>query len=99
MQLLIVEPALDEAAAALQHYNDIGQTLGADFAAELRRSLELISSQPRAWARTEPGHGEVRKRVMRRFPYSIVYRVETDLVRVVAVMHHRQRPGYWRTRR
>jgi toxin ParE1/3/4 len=98
MQLLLVEPALDEAAAAIQHYSAISPSLGAGFAAELARSLKLITSHPRAWAQTGSRHAELRKRVMARFPYSIIYRVEVDAVRVVAVSHHRQRPGYWRSR-
>jgi len=35
---------------------------------------------------------------MRRFPYSIVYRVETEKVFVLAVAHLRRRPLYWRDR-
>jgi toxin ParE1/3/4 len=98
MQLVIVEPALDEAATALAHYNAISQTLGSDFGAELRRSLELVMSQPRAWAKTGSGRADLRKRVMKRFPYSLIYRIEVECVRVVAVMHHRQRPGHWHGR-
>ena len=32
------------------------------------------------------------------FPFSIVYRVHQDAMQVVAVAHHRRRPGYWRDR-
>ena len=98
MQLLIVEPALDEAAHAVRHYNAISPALGARFAAELARSLELVVSQPRAWARTGAQQAELRKRVLARFPYAVIYRVEADCLRVIAFVHHRQRPGYWRGR-
>jgi plasmid stabilization system protein ParE len=98
MRLEIVEPALDEAAAALRYHSAIGREVGAERAAELARSLDLVTSQPRAWAPTGPRRADLRRRVLARFPYSIVYRVEGDLVRVLAVMHQRQRPGYWRDR-
>ncbi|MBA3346286.1 MAG: type II toxin-antitoxin system RelE/ParE family toxin [Gemmatimonadales bacterium] len=35
---------------------------------------------------------------LRRFPYSLLYRIETDRIYVLAVMHHRRRPGYWTDR-
>jgi plasmid stabilization system protein ParE len=98
MRLEIVEPALDEAATAIEHYRAINQVLGDDFVAELARSLALMQSMPLAWARTGSRLAGMRRRVMARFPYSLIYRVETDCVRVVAVMHQSQRPGYWRGR-
>jgi toxin ParE1/3/4 len=98
MQLEIVEPALDEAAAAIEHYRAINPTLGADFKAELSRALALITAQPRAWARTGSKRHEIRRRVMKRFPYSVIYDVDHERVRVLAVVHQRQRPGYWRSR-
>jgi plasmid stabilization system protein ParE len=98
MRLEIVEPALDEVANAIQHYRAISVSLAADFASEFNRSLALITSQPRAWARTGSQRAELRKRVMARFPYAVIYRVESDCVRVFAVMHHSRRPGYWRSR-
>ncbi len=39
--------------------------------------------------------GETRKRVVSRFPYSILYWFDGMAVHVSAVAHHRRRPGYW----
>jgi hypothetical protein len=36
---------------------------------------------------------------LRRFPYSVVYRIDKDRILIVAFPHDRQRPGYWRSRR
>jgi len=52
MRLEIVEPALDEAATAMQHYRAISVSLAADFVSEFNCSLALITSHPCAWART-----------------------------------------------
>jgi len=98
MRLEIVEPALDEVTKAIQHHRAISVSLAADFASEPNRSLALIASQPRAWAITGSKRSKLRKRVMARFPYAVIYRVESDRVRVFAVTHHSQRPGYWRSR-
>jgi hypothetical protein len=32
------------------------------------------------------------------FPFSLVYRVRHAEIEIVAVAHHRRRPGYWRSR-
>jgi hypothetical protein len=37
-----------------------------------------------------------RKVVMRRFPCSVIYRVEDDTVFVLAFAYHRRTPRYWR---
>jgi len=33
--------------------------------------------------------------VLRKFPYSMFYIVEREVVVIVAVAHHKRRPGYW----
>jgi len=40
-----------------------------------------------------------RRVLVRRFPYSLLYRVDPDVIFVVAVAHVRRRPGYWRSDR
>jgi plasmid stabilization system protein ParE len=40
------------------------------------------------------GNG-MRKRLVHRFPYALLYRVEPAEVVIVAVMHQRRRPDYW----
>lgn len=95
MRLVIVEPALDEADSARRYYANINGELGERFAGELQRSIEWIVEQPMAWA---PIGRRARRRLLNRFPYAVVYRIEADLIRVLAVMHLRRRPGYWRGR-
>ena len=36
--------------------------------------------------------------ILKRYPYSLIYRCDADLVRVVAVAHSKRLPGYWRGR-
>jgi plasmid stabilization system protein ParE len=74
---------------------DPEQDLDAEFLAELRRVARLIGERPLAWTEIEPG---VRRAVMRRFPYSLIYAVEPDEVLVLAVAHQRRGAGYWRDR-
>lgn len=39
--------------------------------------------------------GKVRGKVVSRFPYTLMYRVEDGMVLVLAVAHQKQRPEYW----
>ena len=40
----------------------------------------------------------MRRRMLNRFPYGLLYAVEADRIIVVAVMHLHRRPGYWKDR-
>ena len=39
--------------------------------------------------------GDVRGKVIVRFPYTLMYRMVDDVVIILAVAHHRQRPEFW----
>ena len=41
----------------------------------------------------------VRKKLLRRFPYNVLYSVRSDAIRILAVAHQKRRPFYWRSRR
>lgn len=66
--------------------------LGRRFFGEVRRAENLISQFPELAAEILPG---IRKHVLRKFRYSLIYAVETDRLLILAVAHHSRRPGYW----
>jgi toxin ParE1/3/4 len=66
------------------------------FQDELARALARIGAEPGLGT---PATGGVRMLPIHRFPYSLVYRVQGDDVRVIAVAGQRRRPGYWVGRR
>jgi len=37
----------------------------------------------------------VRRKQLGRFPYQLLYRVDGEEIRILAVMHKRRRPLYW----
>ena len=41
---------------------------------------------------------DIRRALFRVFPCSVLYRDRVGHIQVLAVMHHRQRPGYWESR-
>jgi len=87
--------ARDELRAGVPFYRGESLRLGADFAAEVRSVVQRISEMPLAGSPSEAG---TRRALLRRFPYTIVYSVKSDLVEILAVMHQRRKPQYWRRR-
>lgn len=88
----LAEAELNDAAA---YYARIRPELGEAFIAEVERSVEALSASPLAGPSVEGG---VRWWLLRRFPYSLWYRIGPEHVRVLALAHHKRRPFYWRER-
>ncbi len=86
------EAELHEAA---QFYEGRSGGLGHDFLDEVERVIESIVEQPYSGVRISRN---IRRRILRRFPFGVLYAVEPDGILVVAVMHLRRRPGYWKDR-
>ncbi len=95
MDVRFLTPARLEFLEALSFYESRAPGLGADFLDELERSVESIASNPSLGASFEGG---TRRVLLRRFPFGIIYEILSDHVLVVAVAHHRRRPGHWRDR-
>ena len=66
--------------------------LGRRFFAEVRRAENLISQFPESAEEIRP---RIRKRILRKFRYSLIYSAEKDGLLILAVAHHSRRPGYW----
>lgn len=71
-------------------------TSAEDFADELERALDLLTQFPQLGV---PGAFEPRTLTLNKFPYSLIYRVFPEIIRVIAVAHHSRRPAYWAGRR
>lgn len=95
MNVLFHPAAESEFNAAIDYYEDIEKGLGYDFALEVSSALERIIAFPKAWLVIE---GEIRRSLVRRFPYGILYAEEKDKIHVVAVMHLHRDPEYWKYR-
>ena len=77
---------------AMQYYEAESPGLGVAFLAEVERSTAAITENPEA---APVVGGSVRRRILRRFPYGLLYRIRVDRIRILAVMNLRRRPAYW----
>ena len=87
--------AVAELTEARHWYRDRSDVAAQALVLEQARLFDDISRAPETWPKV---HGELRRYVLRRFPYSILYRMEQSAVVVTAVAHQRRRFGYWRDR-
>jgi toxin ParE1/3/4 len=70
--------------------------LGDAFIAEVQSAVDALVASPLAGQAVED---DVRWWLVRRFPYSVFYRIRADHIRILAIGHQKRRPFYWRARR
>jgi len=85
-----------EFLAAIAYYEDLEPGLGEDFSLEVYFRVLNILSYPNAWPILDD---DVRRCLVNRFPYGILYSVEPDRIYILAVMHLHRYPDYWKHRR
>jgi len=96
MRVIYHRLARIDAIEAAQFYTSRREELGADFIEEVDRAVATIRKHPARWAII---HDDVRQFMLKRFPYSLHYRVVGDTLRVLVVKHHSQHPDYGTDRR
>jgi plasmid stabilization system protein ParE len=94
-RLYLLEAAREELREAVEWYATRSQRAAATFLREVDRATGLIAESPDLWPRFD---GEVQRYVLRSYPYSLLYRKVGTAIEIIAVAHHKRRPGYWRGR-
>lgn len=95
MRVLLTPEARDELREATEWYAERSPSAAAGFVEAYKHARARISELPATWPEIEPG---IRRVLLRRFPYALLYALDGDHALVLAVMHHSRRPGYWRGR-
>jgi plasmid stabilization system protein ParE len=80
--------AVAEAASAYQWYVHRSRSAASRFLDEIDAALERILDDPLRWPRLGP---HVRRCLLRRFPYMIIYQVNRERVLILAIAHGRRR--------
>jgi len=86
-------PALDrELQEVREYYESQSIGLGSDFVDEFERQVLKIATMPERWMVVR---GDLRRSLMKRFPYVIYFRLpEADVIRVTVVKHEKRHPSY-----
>jgi hypothetical protein len=81
-----------EFVQAIDYYEACEAGLGYDFAIEVCAAIERTVAHPKAWPIIEE---DMRRSLVRRFPFGIIYaEIDNELV-IVAVMHLHRDPDCW----
>jgi plasmid stabilization system protein ParE len=90
---IAAEPELNEAAV---YYEKSSAGLGRSFLDDVERAIDQIKHYP------ESGYllnQAIRRVLLRRFPYAVMYSVRRDEIKVLAIANLKRRPFYWRGRK
>jgi toxin ParE1/3/4 len=87
--------ALEEYLGAVSYYAEISPRLAESFINSFESGIEEIGVYPEAWQTVEE---DVRRFLIKRFPFGIYYCIEGDRIMVYAVMHMSRDPNYWKSR-
>ncbi len=95
-ELRVHPDARRELNDAIDYYERESPGLGLIFTNEVDSGFARIREFPDAAPQVVK---RVRRLVLAKFPYSLMYETRVDCLVVLAVAHHRKRPYYWRGRR
>jgi toxin ParE1/3/4 len=87
--------AAREYREAAKYYSDIEQGLGGRFFDEMEGLLRDILNMPDRYRLFDP---PARRHFSDVFPYAVIYLEREDVLWVVAFMHMKRKPGYWKER-
>jgi toxin ParE1/3/4 len=95
LPLIITPEAEEDLAEAKAWYDRQHRGLGGDFILCVEEAFDRIRCIPEGAREVYPG---VRRVVVRRFPYGVFYRVDSDQIAVIAVYDCRRDPRGWQAR-
>lgn len=92
MRVIFTRIATQELEDAVRFYELEYSGLGRKFKEEVRKAAVRVAEYPKAWSLER---GEVRKCLLHKFPYKLMYSVEEDHILIIAVAHQHRKPDYW----
>lgn len=95
MKIRFLKPAQFELEDVVAWYDSHSLGLGTQFLDDLDRTVRRIITYPFSSPETEPG---LRRCLLSRFPYGIIYGIDNDTIVIVAIAHLHREPRYWADR-
>src|SRR3989344_22573 len=92
MKIRFLKPAQSEVDDAVAWYNSQSRGLGIQFLDDIDRAIRRIAAYPFSSVEIEQG---LRRCLLPRFPYGIIYGIDSETIIVVAVAHLHREPRYW----
>ncbi|NOQ36591.1 MAG: type II toxin-antitoxin system RelE/ParE family toxin [Methylococcaceae bacterium] len=77
------------------YYQQQKPNLEKKFIREIHAAIQSIRRNPEAWQIIE---GNIRRCLVKRFPYGIVYQISEKEVFIIAIANLHREPNYWKYR-
>ena len=87
-----LNPAEQEMLDAARYYESQAPGLGDDFLDKIDSAVQDVSENPEAWPVLR---FKIRRRLIHRFPYGLLYRVDPNEIVILTTMHLHRHPSYW----
>ena len=95
MKIEVLPEAKIELDEAIEYYELQVKGLGTTFRSVAKSTIKRISTFPTAWSVVRP---DIRKCIMHKFPYSVLYSIEENSILIIAIAHQHRYPNYWNNR-
>lgn len=95
MKVIFHPEAYEEMLESARFFEEKSIGLGSDLLTAIQQAASRIEKFPASGAVEQ---GNIRKCLVRGFPFTLLYEANADHIFIAAVMHQHRRPGYW-TRR
>jgi toxin ParE1/3/4 len=83
--------AEQELLDAVSYYEEQDTGLGLEYLGEVEHAVNFLMRYPEAGSKVR---GSIRRLTLPKFPYSLLYRVMEEQIRVLAVAHYKRKPQY-----
>jgi hypothetical protein len=94
-KISFLSAAEDEMIQSALFYETQTNGLGTDFLTAVDFAIQSIHDNPELWPVIR---NQVRRRLLKRFPFGILYRISQHEITVIAVMNLHRDPDYWFSR-
>ncbi|WP_432743432.1 type II toxin-antitoxin system RelE/ParE family toxin [Methylobacter sp. G7] len=92
MKIEFLKAAQTELDLAFEWYETQQKDLGVQFLNEFDAAIRRIIRYPESYILIEK---EVRRCLIKRFPYGVLYGINADKIIIIAVAHLHRKPDYW----
>ena len=92
---IVLPEAESDISEAFRWYEDKSEGLGSEFMRVVEACFAAVQRYPHSYSVVR---GQVRRAVLRRFPYNVFYLADSDKIAVVACVQANRNPKTWQRR-
>jgi plasmid stabilization system protein ParE len=95
MNVVFLNEAEQELLEAALFYEKQARGLGKNFMEEVYQSIEHIVNFP---LNSQKLTDDIRRKLLKRYPFGVLYRIDSETIVIIAVMNLKRKPFYWLNR-